>query len=56
MADLAPGGIELGLEVGSRRPPAPRRRLPPGGGEGQKLAPGEEQAFTQAQFLGDDSG
>jgi hypothetical protein len=56
MTDLAPGGLELGLEVGSRGSPARRRRPPPGVGGGQEFAPGEEQALVQAKFLGDHGG
>jgi len=56
VAVLTPGFIELGLEVGGGGPPAPRRRSPPSGVGGQELAPGEEQSFGQAEFLGDDGG
>jgi len=53
---LAPFGVELGLEVGRRAGPSPRRRPPPSVGGGSASLPLVEESRGQAQLRGDDRG
>ena len=53
MTVLAPGGLQLSLQIGQRARLCPRRRSPPSVGGGKALFPGIEQVGLKAQFLGD---
>src|SRR3569623_3074355 len=53
MTVLAPGGLQLSLQIGQRSQLCPRRRSPPSVCWGKARFPGIEQVGLKAQFLGD---
>src|SRR3954464_4464389 len=56
MAVLAPGGVQLGLQIGGRAGLCSCRRPPPNGVRSKELLPVIEQVGAQSQFVGNNCG